>query len=119
MTESRPYLSTLAFVGFEINAALEKGRGEDVTFEDIYENLQNGNILGFLTNRIPGEFDFSLFPPGSEQSTALNYVLNEVAGGLEGRERRKVGIEKSGLHLLMAFILEALQARYWIDPKGR
>ena len=39
---------------------------------------------------------------------AVNEVLNEVAESLRGRESRKVGVRKSGLHLLLAFILEPI-----------
>ena len=39
-------------------------------------------------------------------------------GGLKGREGRKLGVEKSGLHLLLAFILEAIQSRYWVLPEA-
>jgi uncharacterized protein YjbI with pentapeptide repeats len=41
-----------------------------------------------------------------------NFEDANLAGGLEGRERRKAGVENSGLRLLMATILEAIQ-RDW------
>ena len=112
----KPWLSSLALVGFEVNAAISRGHGDTVSFREIYESLERGTLLEDLEKKIPGEFDFSLFPPGQEQSVALNQVLNEVAGGLEGRERRKTGIESSGLHLLLAFILEAMQHQEWVIP---
>jgi len=49
---------------------------------------------------------------------AVNEVLNEVAESLRGRESRKVGVRKSGLHLLLAFILEAMQQQYWVLPQA-
>jgi hypothetical protein len=42
-----------------------------------------------------------------------------VALGLRGQELRKLGVEKSGLHLLLAFILEAMQRRYWVLPEAQ
>ncbi|MGD6027701.1 hypothetical protein QUV00_22780, partial [Xanthomonas citri pv. citri] len=70
-----------------------------------------------LNTRLPGLFDFSLFPPGSEQSVALHRSLRQAADGLEGRERRKVGTVASGLHLAMALILEAIQRQLWIASR--
>jgi hypothetical protein len=116
MSQKKPWLSSLAFMGFYVNSTIANGHGNDVSFDEIYSNLEKGTLLEFLNEKIPGQFDFSLFPPGSDQCIGLNSVLNEVAGGLQGRERRKVGIEKSGLHLLLAFILEAMQQKNWESP---
>jgi hypothetical protein len=115
----KPRLSSLACVGFEVNVAIANEHRDSVSFDEIYESLGRGTLLEDLNNKIPGEFDFSLFPPGSEQCVALNHVLNEVAGGLQGRERRKVEIDDSGLHLLIAFVLEAMQHQYWVIPNHK
>lgn len=112
MSEQKPSLSSLTLLGFRVNSTIANGHADAVSFQEIYDNLQKGTLLEYLNKKIPGEFD--LFPRGSEQCVALNHVLNEVAGGLRGRERRKVGIEKSGLHLLLAFILEAMQQQQWV-----
>lgn len=106
-------LNTLTFLGFEVNAAITQGHGDAITFSELYKSLENGTILEDLKKKIPGEFDFSLFPTGSAQSAGLNEALGQAAEGLRGRERRKVGIEESGLHLLLAVILEAIQQGYW------
>lgn len=116
MPEIKPWLSSLGFVGFYVNSAIASGYGDTISFDEIYDNLEEGTLLEYLNEKIPGEFDFSLFTPGEEQCVALNHVLNEIAGGLQGRERRKVGIETSGLHLLLAFILEAMQKQEWVIP---
>ncbi|MEN5208650.1 hypothetical protein ABE493_11085 [Stenotrophomonas terrae] len=116
MTEKKPWLSTLALVGFEANAAIEAGHGNSLSFDEIYRGIERGTLLEDINKKLPGVCDFSLYPAGSEQSIALHEVLNLVAGGLQGRERRKLGIEKSGLHLLLAFVLEAMQHQYWVKP---
>jgi len=118
-SDLKPTLSSLAFVGFYVNSAIANGHGNTVSFQEIYDNLEKGTLLEYLDQKIPGEFDFSLFPPGGKQCSALNHVLNNVAGGLHGRERRKVGIETSGLHLLMAFIIEAMQQQEWVIPNRK
>lgn len=113
---NKPWLSTLSFIGFYVNSAIANGHADTLSFNDIYKGIEQGTLLDDLNKKIPGEFDFSLFKSGEAQSVAFNNVMAEVAGGLEGRERKKVGIETSGLHLLMAFILEAIQEGLWAKP---
>lgn len=116
MTDVKPRLSTLSFVGFYVNSAIANGNLESVSFDEIYSGLEQGNLFDFLNNKLTGEFDFSPFEAGSEQGIGFHQVVNNVAGGLNGRERRKLGIENSnhGLSLLLAFILEAMQRQDWV-----
>jgi hypothetical protein len=116
MTELKPRLSTLTLVGFYINSAIANGHINTVTFDEIYDALERKELLSFLDKKIPGEFDFSLFPPGSDQYIGFHDVLYNVAGGFEGRERRKLGLESPnhGLSLLLSNILEAIQQHDWV-----
>ena len=116
MTTKKPRLSTLAFAGFALNAYLSR-RTTDMSFAEVYKSLEAGTLLDDLSGRIG--MDFSLFPAGSPEQVAVVQVLRDVAGGLEGRERRKVGVETSGLHLLLAFVLEAMQQGYWEGAPAR
>lgn len=102
-------LTTLTGVGFQINAAIEKGQTDTVSFEEIYASIENNTLLNDLDTKIPDTFDFSLIEPGSERDKHFNNAISNVAAALQGRERRKVNIEKSGLHLLIAIIFEAIQ----------
>lgn len=116
MTDIKPRLTTLSFVGFYLNSAIANGHLESVSFEEIYFGLEQGNLFEFLNSKLPGQFDFSLFETGSEQCLGFHQVLNNVAGGLHGRERKKLGLANSnlGLSLLLSFIFEAIQHRDWI-----
>jgi hypothetical protein len=114
MPEKKPQLSALTFVGFAVNSAIEDGAG-DVSFDDVYKSLEQGRLLEMLDEKIPKKFDFSLFKPGTEQNVWLNQVLFDAAAAFQGRERRKSGIEKSGLHLVIVLILEVIQRHEWID----
>ena len=114
MSDNKPWLSSLAFIGFEVNAAIARGHADAFSFQEIYQGLENRTLLDDLKKKLPDEFDFSLFTTGTEQANGLYHVLHEAAGGLEGRERKKVGIETSGLHLLLAFVLECMQHKMWV-----
>lgn len=116
MASGKPWLSTWTFIGFYTIAAIDRGHAGSVSFEQVYAGIEKGTLLQDLKAMLPGEFDFSMFPPGSDKEREIIEVLQEVAGGLEGRERRKTGVEKSGLALLIAFILEAIQQGQWTKP---
>jgi len=61
-------------------------------------------LLESLVKKLPGVFDFSLYPPKDDQAISFNRVIHYVSGGLEGREERKVGIKSKGLSLLLAVV---------------
>lgn len=108
MTHSHDVVS-LTFTGFLINAALDDGKGADLSFEEVYAGLETGTLLIDLDRKYPDTFDFSLFPPDSERELGLLGALRGATGGIENRERRKTGVEHNGLCLLMALVLEAIQ----------
>lgn len=101
-------VSSLTFVGFYLNSLIQEHPG-DLEFDEVYRMIEAGSVLEDLAARYPGETDFSLFGPASDQREPLIAALQDAAGGLEGRECRKVGIDRCGLNLLMALVLEAIQ----------
>jgi hypothetical protein len=113
---TKPRISTLTSFGFQVNSAISNGHPDALSFDEIYRSLEAGTLLQDLERKLPEEFDLGLIAAQTEQAVALNEALNEVALGLKGRELRKLGVEKSGLHLLLAFILEAIQRQYWVLP---
>jgi len=66
-----------------------------------------------LENDFEGDIDLSLLHDNKEQVEILNAVLAEVSEAFRGREAKKTGIEKNGLSLLMAFVIEAMQKKMW------
>ncbi|HJW02764.1 MAG TPA: hypothetical protein VJ548_05735 [Azospira sp.] len=113
---NKPWLSSLAFVGFYVTAALDHGKGAEISFEEFYEGLERGTLFQDLDRKLPNTFDFSLFPPGSDKEKEILAVLQLASEGFRGRERRKTGVEHSGLALLLVCILEAIQHGEWSMP---
>ena len=111
-----PRLSSITFLGFQVNAAIDAGLADKFSFDDVYKGLERGTLLRDLSNKVPGEFDLELLNATGETAKLLA-VLNDAAEALRGRERRKTGVENSGLALLQAIVLEAIQQRNWIVPK--
>jgi hypothetical protein len=44
----KPSLPLLTFLGFQINAAIEQGYGEKVTFTNIYKGIEWGTLMDDL-----------------------------------------------------------------------
>lgn len=105
-------VARLTFTGFLVNAAVDDGKGGDLSFEDVYAGLEGGTLLADLDRRYPDTFDFSAFPPGSDAEMDLLEALHSATDGTENRERRKIGVERNGLCLIVGLVLEAIQARH-------
>jgi hypothetical protein len=99
----------LTYFGFNVNAAIDEGKGTDLEFDEIYASLERGTLLADLDRRYPDAFDFSPYEADGDRETRLIELLHNATGGIENRERRKTGVEHNGLCLLVALVFEALQ----------
>jgi len=100
---------------------LKKGHGNKVFFSDIYTGLKQRTLFEILQEKLPGVLDLSLFRSGDDnnyidQREGIIDALTDASSGMEGREMEKYGVRNSGLSLMMAYILEAIQQGYWTHP---
>ena len=102
-------LTSLTYLAFETNAVLDACPTLDLPFAEIHTAAEENRLVEYLAERFGDKADLSFFRAHPEEETAVNLALAEVAGGLYGQERRKTGVERSGLCLVIAFILEAIQ----------
>jgi len=107
--------SVLANVGFNLNAAMERGHLGEFGFSEVYDAIEQGTIVRFLAERLGQDVDLSLLmdPRDRTQHDAFAEVMRLVAPAFQGRERRKLFLERSGVCLMMGLVLEALQQGYW------
>jgi hypothetical protein len=105
-------ITTLTYLLFAINAVLDKDHWKTITFDDVYGHLDAGDLIPFLDGRL-NSLDLSLLGPDEAQGRLLLAALRQVAGWFEERERRKTGIEKSGVCLVIAWIGEVIQCGQW------
>ena len=121
MSEQKPELSMLSLLGFQVNKAIEGGHGNRISFNDVYKGLEERNLFELLDEKLPGVLDLSPFLERNEgaflgQRDGLLNALSDAAFGMEENEGKKYGVKSSGLSLLMAYILEAIQQKYWVSP---
>jgi hypothetical protein len=104
-----PRLSKLTYVAFEVNSLLETCDSKMVDFQYVYSGIEQKNLIQKFEIDFSDKVDFSNFTSEPQELEKLYTALLEVADGLKGQERRKLGVEKNGLNLLIAFILEIIQ----------
>jgi len=102
-------LTSLTYLAFETNAVLDECPDLDLPFEEIHTAAEENRLVEYLAERFGDKGDLSFFRAHPEEEAAVNLALADVAGGFYGRESRKTGVERSGLCLVIAFILEAIQ----------
>lgn len=106
-------ITNLTFLAFQLNAALDTGRYNDITFREVLGHINAGTVFSFLENRVGEDVDLSLFDAPKRQALVDEWqsLMNVVDA------RRKFGVEKNGLCLLMAYVIEGIQRRQDTNPK--
>src|SRR6266850_5298803 len=87
---------------------------EDLSFREVHKAARDGDLIGLLRRRFGHIADFSLLLPSPYQITNLEQMeaaLSLAAEVLEGREHKAL-VEKSGLCLAMAIVLETIQQQF-------
>ena len=97
----------------QINSAIDTGKYQGIGVEEVEEHIDAGDIIPFLIQRLDGDVDLSLL--SDVDSAELSAQLLDIYLANGGRERRKWGIENSGLCLLVAWTNELIQQRRFND----
>jgi hypothetical protein len=100
-------ITTLTFVAFYLNAAIDSGRYDDLTLTDLKAAIDNGTVFDLLRKRLGQDIDLSILSPNDEAELLREW--QDLASAVN--ERRKMGIERRGLTLLVAYLLEGIQQR--------
>jgi len=87
---------------------LDRGYLHSISIEQIERGILSSRLFAELQEALEQKIDLSLLV-GSDQEGLLLEALRDVHEGIGGREGRKFGVEKSGICLLIAYILEVLQ----------
>jgi hypothetical protein len=107
--ETKLRLSTLSIVAFNLVSAIDHGFLEKITFDEIYREIESGNLIAFLKSQLGDSVDLSLVTADTVQGRRFIEALQRLPNVLAGNERRKLGVENSGLCLLLAFCIELMQ----------
>jgi hypothetical protein len=95
-----------------LNSLLDSGKYDDISLEDVKRHIDDGSILRFLRQRAGTDIDLSAHLDSSIHGNFEEFYVNNLQATLDaygGNERRKWGVEKKGLCLLLAWTNEIIQ----------
>jgi hypothetical protein len=105
-------LTNLTYIILELNAAVDTGKYDDIPMSEVSQHIESGDLVEWLKSEVP-EVDLSMLSGGLADE--YQSALADIHGGNGGRERRKWGVEKRALCLLIAWTNELIQQRQWKD----
>ena len=91
--------------------------GFDAPIAEVQDHVAGGNLFAWLRRKFTGHIDLS--PIGGDSEQEITARLQDILGGYGGQERRKFGVERSGLCLLIAWVAELAQRRVWKDEHAQ
>lgn len=98
-------LSQLTFIGFYLNGAQGNGRHGSISIADVKSELAKGTLFSYLEQQLVQDIDTSIL--SEKEKTELNAEWFDMSLVID--ESRKMGVEKGGLCLLVAYVFESIQ----------
>jgi hypothetical protein len=105
-------VSALTLLILHVNSLIDSGKYNDITIEDIHRAIEGKRVLRFLKERAGSDVDLSIHLDSKAYGSFESYYeaqLESIYGGYAGQERRKWGVENSGLCLVLAWTNEIIQ----------
>lgn len=99
-------LTTLTYIILELNAALDTGVYDKLGLSDVQKAIEQKSVIPWLRKNVPTA-DLSLLDQASID--VYHDHLAEIFGGYSGKERKKWGVERRGICLLIAWTNEIVQ----------
>lgn len=95
-------VSEIFYLIRQVNCVIDSGQKSRVSMEKMRGILENEELFDFL--KVVKGIDLSLLKDSDYEY--FNRNLKDLASVYKGRERRKTGIEKKGLCLLLVYLIE-------------
>jgi len=105
-------LSELTYLILELNACIDSGKYNHLTWPEAAENTMEGDALSYLGEHITSD-DIDLSPFEYDKAEEFNDLFKEIAIDNGARLRRKYGIENSALCYFIAMTTELIQQKNW------
>ena len=100
-------ITKLTHIGFYLNGALGSGKYDDISIEEVKQHLHAGTVFEYLVRRLGDDFDVTILTP-ADQAELLSEWQDLAVAVHEGR---KLCVDRNGLCLLVAYLLDGIQRR--------
>jgi hypothetical protein len=107
-------LRRLLTLAFHLNGAADTGRYEHVTTDVVKHEILSGRIFDFLSTRLTPEVAADVAKLSDKDRHWLSKALQFAA---EGYETRQFHVERSGVALLVAYLLHLVSNRLTPIPQ--
>jgi hypothetical protein len=105
-------LDKLTYIILELNAAMDSGKYDAITLQEACQHVDARDVITWLSGCVP-DMDLTLLTPVDVE--AYQAALSDINGAYGGTERRKWGVERRALCLLIALTNELVQRRRFDD----
>lgn len=104
-------LTELTFLNLYLISIIDADLHRDISLKDVKDKIERGDIFDWLGKKFEGNIDLSIFDGSLKEEIIKGW--RDILGGYGGRERRKFGIENSGICLLASWTNELIQRKTW------
>jgi hypothetical protein len=113
-------LNYLTLLILEINALIDTGKYNNINIEIVKQKIYDENLIDYLAEITHEDSDFSFHLAKGiygQYKEIFNKEIKDICMAYGGSERRKWGIENSGLCLIVAWTNEIIQRGTGWHPK--
>lgn len=100
-------ITKLASVGFCLNGALGSGKYDYISIDEVKRRIEEGSIFEYLSAELGHNLDLTLLSAGYRAELLKEW--QDLALAVD--EGRKLCVDRNGLCLLVAYLLEGIQRR--------
>lgn len=108
----RVKLTAVTLLILEINSLIDSKQFDDVTIDEVYEWINNKNVIPSLAERAKGHVDLSVYGADGPYQNFVGFYHEQMKRTYDaygGDQSRKWGVENLGLCLLLAWTNELIQ----------
>lgn len=102
------HITKFTVIGFGLNGALGSGKYNNISIEKIKSEILKNTIFDYLEKELSDDVDFSYLT--KDDKSELNNEWESFVNNID--ESRKLCVDKNGICLIMAYILEGIQERF-------
>jgi hypothetical protein len=105
-------ITALTGLILQVNKLIDSGEYNNISISDVHDAIDSQRLLRFIKEKCGRDVDFSIYFESTAYGDFEGYYeekMNQLYNAYAGEERRKWGVEKLGLCLVLAWTNEIIQ----------